>query len=85
MQKQVDDVATNLVTQQNTLTSMIGNITDADMAKAATDLSNAQLSVQASAKVLQALQSVLAAQPAAERLARRALAKPGGEPLYGAP
>jgi flagellar hook-associated protein 3 FlgL len=57
VQQQVDTVAKNLVTQQNTLTSMIGNITDADMAKAATDLSNAQLSVQASAKVLQALQS----------------------------
>jgi flagellar hook-associated protein 3 FlgL len=57
VQKQVDDVASNLVTQQNTLTSMIGGITDADMAKAATDLANAQLSVQATAKVLQALQS----------------------------
>jgi len=57
VQKQVDDVAANLVTQQNTLTSMIGHITDADMAKAATDLSNAQLSVQASARVLQALQN----------------------------
>ena len=57
VQSQVSDVATSLTTQQNTLTSMIGNITDADMAKAATDLSNAQLSVQASAKVLQALQS----------------------------
>ena len=57
VQQQVDTVGKNLVTQQNTLTSMIGNITDADMAKAATDLSNAQLSVQASAKVLQALQS----------------------------
>jgi flagellar hook-associated protein 3 FlgL len=57
VQKQVDDVAANLVTQQNTLTIMIGHVTDADMAKAATDLSNAQLSVQASAKVLQSLQS----------------------------
>lgn len=57
VQKQVDDVGANLVTQQNTLTIMIGHITDADMAKAATDLSNAQLSVQASARVLQALQS----------------------------
>jgi flagellar hook-associated protein 3 FlgL len=56
IQKQVDDVASNLVTQKNTLTVMIGNITDADMAKAATDLSNAQISVQASARVLQALQ-----------------------------
>ena len=57
LQKQVDDVAKGLVTQKNTLTSMIGDITDADMAKAATDLSNAQLSVQASARVLQALQN----------------------------
>jgi flagellar hook-associated protein 3 FlgL len=57
VQDQVSQVATNLTTQQTTLTGMIGNITDADMAKAATDLSNAQLSVQASAKVLQALQS----------------------------
>lgn len=57
VQKQVDDTAANLVTQQNTLTGMIGGITDADMAKAATDLSNAQLSVQASARVLQSLQS----------------------------
>jgi flagellar hook-associated protein 3 FlgL len=57
LQKQVDDVASNLVTQKNTLTSMIGDITDADMGKAAVDLSNAQFSVQASARVLQALQS----------------------------
>lgn len=57
VQQQVDSVKTNLDTQQTTLTSMIGNITDADMAKAATDLSSAQLTVQASARVLQALQS----------------------------
>ena len=57
VQKQVDQSATNLVTQHNTLTAMIGNITDADMGQAATDLSNAQLSVQASARVLQALQT----------------------------
>src|SRR5258708_4773300 len=56
VQKQVDTVATSLVAQQNTLTGMIGNITDADMAKAATDLSAAQLSVQATAKVLQVMQ-----------------------------
>ena len=56
VQKQVDTVATSLVAQQNTLTGMIGNITDADMAKAATDLSSAQLSVQATAKVLQVMQ-----------------------------
>jgi len=57
VQDQVTAAATSLTTQQTTLTGMIGNITDADMAQAATDLSNAQLSVQAGAKVLQALQS----------------------------
>lgn len=57
VQKQVDDVSKSLEGQQVTLTTMIGHITDADIAKAATDLSNAQLSVQASARVLQALQS----------------------------
>jgi flagellar hook-associated protein 3 FlgL len=56
IQKQVDTVATSLVAQQNTLTGLIGNITDADMAKAATDLSSAQLSVQATAQVLQVMQ-----------------------------
>jgi len=57
VQQQVATVNSNLTTQQTTLTGMIGNITDADMAQAATDLSNAQLSLQATAKVLQALQS----------------------------
>lgn len=57
IQQQVDTVKSNLTTQQNTLAGMMGDITDADMAQAATDLSNAQLSVQASARVLQALQS----------------------------
>jgi flagellar hook-associated protein 3 FlgL len=56
LQNQVDQVATNLVSQKTTLTGMIGGITDADMAKAATDLSNAQLSVQATAQVLQVMQ-----------------------------
>jgi flagellar hook-associated protein 3 FlgL len=56
VQKQVDTVATSLVAQQNTLTGMIGNVTDADMAKAATDLASAQLSVQATAQVLQVMQ-----------------------------
>jgi flagellar hook-associated protein 3 FlgL len=57
VQNQVDDVASSLVDQQNTLTGMIGDITNADMAKAATDLSSAQLSVQATAQVLQVMQS----------------------------
>jgi flagellar hook-associated protein 3 FlgL len=57
VQKQVDQSASSLVGQHNTLTAMIGDITDADMGKAVTDLSNAQLSVQATARVLQALQT----------------------------
>ena len=57
VQQQLYQVKSNLTTQQNTLVGMIGDITDADMAKAATDLSNAQLSVQATARVLQSLQS----------------------------
>ncbi|HEX5264316.1 MAG TPA: flagellin [Phenylobacterium sp.] len=56
LQSQVDQVASNLVSQKNTLAGMIGGIVDADMAKAATDLSNAQLSVQATAQVLQVMQ-----------------------------
>jgi flagellar hook-associated protein 3 FlgL len=56
VQQQVDQVKTSVTTQQDTLTGMIGDITDADMAKAATDLSNAQLSVQATARVLSSLQ-----------------------------
>ncbi|HEY2355817.1 MAG TPA: flagellin [Phenylobacterium sp.] len=56
LQSQVDQVASNLVGQKNTLAGMIGGIVDADMPKAATDLSNAQLSVQATAQVLQVMQ-----------------------------
>ncbi|WP_372784141.1 flagellin [Phenylobacterium sp.] len=56
IQNQVDAVGASLVAQKNTLTGMIGDITDADMAKAATDLSSAQLSVQATAQVLQVMQ-----------------------------
>lgn len=56
VQQQVDQVASSLVGQKNTLAGMIGGITDADMAKAATDLSNARLSVQATAQVLQVMQ-----------------------------
>lgn len=57
VQARVDDVQKSLGAQQTSLQIMIGGITDADMAKAATDLSNAQLSVQASAKVLTSLQT----------------------------
>jgi flagellar hook-associated protein 3 FlgL len=57
VQQRVDQVKTDLVSQSNTLAGMMGDITDADMAKAATDLSSAQLAVQASAQVLQVMQS----------------------------
>jgi len=56
-QKRVDDVASGLVARKDTLTVMIGGITDADMAKAAGDLQAAQLAVQASAQVFMSLQN----------------------------
>jgi len=56
-QKHVDDVGTSLVARKDTLTMMIGDITDADMAKAAGDLQAAQLAVQASAQVFISLQN----------------------------
>jgi flagellar hook-associated protein 3 FlgL len=61
-QKRVDDVASSLVARKDTLTVMIGDITDADMAKAAGDLQAAGMAVQASAQVFMALEnsSVLA-------------------------
>jgi flagellar hook-associated protein 3 FlgL len=51
MQKQVDNVTTDLNNRQTMLTQLTGNITDVDVAKAATDLQQAQLSVQAAAQV----------------------------------
>jgi len=58
IQKRVDDVASTLVARKDTLTVMIGGITDADMAKAASDLATAQVAVQASARVFQSLQNM---------------------------
>jgi flagellar hook-associated protein 3 FlgL len=57
VQQRVDTVRKDLAVQKDTLTIMIGKITDADMAKAATDLTSAQLSVQATAQVLSVMQS----------------------------
>ena len=54
-QKRVDDVAASLVSRKDALTIMIGDVVDADMAKAAGDLSAAQLAVQASAQVFMSL------------------------------
>jgi flagellar hook-associated protein 3 FlgL len=55
-QKRLDTVAEDLTTRQNTLAGMLGEITDADMAKAAADLEQAQISVQSAAYVFQSLQ-----------------------------
>lgn len=56
-QRRLDAVASDLEKRQTSLTSMLGDITDADMAKAAANLQQAQLSVQSAAYVFQALQA----------------------------
>ena len=56
-QKRVDDVGKSLVTRKDTLTIMMGDITDADMAKAAGDVQAAGMAIQASAQVFLALQN----------------------------
>lgn len=55
-QKRLETVAEDLTTRQNTLAGMLGEITDADMAQAAADLEQAQISVQSAAYVFQSLQ-----------------------------
>lgn len=57
VQARVDSVKSSLTSQNDTLTGMIGDITNADLAKAATDLSAAQQSVQATAQVLLTLKN----------------------------
>jgi flagellar hook-associated protein 3 FlgL len=66
MQKRVDTSKENVVSQDNTLSGMIGDIVDADMGTAATQLQMAQMSVQAAAHVFQTLQgaSLLSILPA---------------------
>jgi len=56
-QKRLETIAEDLTSRQNSLTGMIGDITDADMAEAASQLEQAQLSVQSAAYVFQSLQS----------------------------
>lgn len=56
-QRRVESVKNDLVGRTNTLEGMVGDITDADMALAATQLQAAQMSVQASAQVFLSLQS----------------------------
>jgi flagellar hook-associated protein 3 FlgL len=54
-QRRLDTVGEDLVSRQNSLAGMIGEITDADMAAAAAELQTAQLAVQSAAYVFQAL------------------------------
>jgi flagellar hook-associated protein 3 FlgL len=56
MQQRVEKVRKDLIIRSDTLTGMVGDVVDADMAKAATNLQAAQMSVQASAQVFRALQ-----------------------------
>jgi flagellar hook-associated protein 3 FlgL len=57
IQKRLDTSKENVVAQDTTLTGMVGDITDADMAQAASQLQMAQMAVQAAAHVFQTLQS----------------------------
>jgi flagellar hook-associated protein 3 FlgL len=57
VQQRLDSVGTDLTSRQNTLATMIGGITDADMAKASADQQMAQLSFQAAAQVFQTLKN----------------------------
>ncbi len=54
-QARVESVKTDLTSRQNSLAGMIGEITDADMAEAASALEQATLSLQASTQVFLAL------------------------------
>jgi flagellar hook-associated protein 3 FlgL len=57
MQSQVTTAQTNLTSQQTMLTGLIGNVTNANLAQASTNLQQAQLSIQASEQVLMSLKS----------------------------
>ena len=57
MQNRVDNTTTSLNGQVTSLTGMIGDRTQVDMAKAYSDLQMAQVSVQASAQVISSLNS----------------------------
>jgi flagellar hook-associated protein 3 FlgL len=56
-QQRVDSIKTDLTTRQNTIAGMMGNIVDADMGKAASDLQMAQTSFAAAAQVFQTLKN----------------------------
>lgn len=65
-QQRLDTSKSNVVAQDTTLAGMVGDITDADMGQAATQLQMAQMAVQAAAHVFQTLQgaSLLSILPA---------------------
>lgn len=56
-QKRFEGAQTDLSNQADTLTAMVGGITDVDMADAVTRLESAKLAVQASAQVFTSLQA----------------------------
>jgi flagellar hook-associated protein 3 FlgL len=56
-QAELTTATTDLTNQQSSLTGLIGNITNVNLAQASSDLSQAQLAVQASSRVFEALQS----------------------------
>jgi len=58
VQKRVQDAATTQTDRQTTLTNVLGDITDVNMAQAAADLSQAQSAVQASAQVFLTLKGM---------------------------
>jgi flagellar hook-associated protein 3 FlgL len=58
VQKQVEDATTAQTDRQTTLKNVLGDITDVNMAQAASDLSQAQSAVQASAQVFLALKGM---------------------------
>jgi len=57
MQNQVTQVQGDLTQQQTMLGGLIGDLTSADLAKASTDLQQAQIAVQAAGQVFNSLRS----------------------------
>jgi flagellar hook-associated protein 3 FlgL len=56
-QSELASATTSLTNQQTSVTNLIGNITNVNLAQASSELSQAQLAVQASSRVFEALQS----------------------------
>lgn len=58
VQNQLESVKTSMTARQNTIQGMIGDVSNADLAKAASALTQAQQAVQASSQVFLALKNV---------------------------